>query len=189
MYFKSIIGAIFTTLAVMSFSANAIPTPSTEYMDLETGTDPLIILATGASPTSQTGQMTGDYLGLSWVLEYTSLLNYTLTNDNGLYSSGTYTNFLITEFLFDCSGCSTGTSKSTGVFTDSTYGNIINVTSVGTWAGLFGQGPIEWRGTGTFKFLNAAPDIEVAVPATMFLFAPALLGLLVLRRKAKKSVA
>ncbi|GAC27185.1 hypothetical protein GPAL_0304 [Glaciecola pallidula DSM 14239 = ACAM 615] len=42
-----------------------------------------------------------------------------------------------------------------------------------------------WSGKGTFTFSKTAPLIDVPVPATMFLFAPALPGLFALRRKAQ----
>jgi hypothetical protein len=79
-------------------------------------------------------------------------------------------------------------STTTGKFFDTVLGvDVFNVSSVGVATGTFGN-PITWVGTGTFTFLGGAPDVEVSVPATMFLFAPALLGLLALRRKAKNSV-
>lgn len=133
--------------------------------------------------------MTGSYLGLEWVLVYSALLNYELSNDNGVYSTGTYTDFLITNYAFDT--VTTGTSASKGFFTDGTSGlNIMKVTSAGNWSGAFGgNAPIDWEGSGSFEFLDAANPIKVPAPATIFLFAPALIGLLALRRRAKNSVA
>ena len=182
MYFKSIISGIFISLAVMSFSANAaLVTGGVMELNTTTG-NPLSLEATNTSPTSQIGEMTGSYLGLDWVLEYTALLNYKLTNDFGLYSEGTYEDFEIT------SGNSSN-STTTGVFYDTALEkNVFNVSSIGVATGTFGS-PISWEGTGTFTFSDDAKMIEVPVPATIFLFIPALIGLLVLRRKAKNSVA
>jgi len=182
MYFKSIISGIFISLAVVSFSANATLVKGVE-MELNTTTgSSLDLVVTSPMPSSQIGKMKGDYLGLDWVLEYTALLNYKLTNDFGLYSEGTYEDFEIT------SGNSSN-STTTGVFYDTALEkNVFNVSSIGVATGTFGS-PISWEGTGTFTFLDDAKMIEVPVPATIFLFIPALIGLLVLRRKAKNSVA
>jgi len=190
MYLKSIISGIFISLAVMSFSANAALVTG-GVMELKTTTgNPLSLVATGTSPTSQIGEMTGSYLGLDWVLVYSSLLNYELSNDNGVYSTGTYTDFEIDEFLFDTPGGTTGTSTSVGFFTDTSGSNIMEVTSAGNWSGAFGTtSPIDWEGEGSFEFLHNANPIDVPVPATIFLFTPALIGLLALRRRAKNSVA
>ena len=189
MYLKSIISGIFISLAVMSFSANAaLVTGGVMELNTTTG-NPLSLEATNTSPTSQIGEMTGSYLGLDWVLVYSSLLNYELSNDNGVYSTGTYTDFLITSYAFDTG--TTGTSASQGFFTDGNSGdNIISVTSAGNWSGAFGTtSPIDWEGEGSFEFLHNANPIDVPVPATIFLFTPALIGLLALRRRAKNSVA
>jgi hypothetical protein len=184
MILKPLIAATFTCLAVMSFSANAatVLAGTTMTLSTEAGSPLTIMSGSDGKPTSQVGQMTGSHLGLNWVLDYTSLLNYTLTNDNGIYSQGTYTDFEITDFQFN-----PNTSESSGVFTDSTLGEIIDVTSVGTWSGAFGD-PIAWEGTGTFAFRSNAPS-AVPIPAAAFLFAPALLGFMGLRRKAKNAVA
>jgi hypothetical protein len=181
MYFKSIIGAIFTSLAVMSFSANAA------LISIELNTDsngPLLITAPNNSPTAQQGQMTGFQLGYQWTLEYTSPLNYTLTNTNGFSSQGIYSSFVITP-------TSLTESTSVGIFTDNVDGVIATVSSTGTFIGSYSQTvPIEWEGKGVFTFTeDASRRIDVPVPATMFLFAPALLGLFALRRKAKNTVA
>ena len=182
MYLKSIISGIFISLAVVSFSANAIPVTG-GVMELETGNVPLTLSATGNALTGQTGQMSGSHLGLDWLLVYTSPLTYELRNDNGVYSTGTYDNFLITEF-----DNSAKTSSTSGEFIDVSGTHIIDVTSEGTYTGSFGSGLL-WRGEGTFTFLDAANPIDVPVPATIFLFTPALIGLLALRRRAKNSVA
>jgi hypothetical protein len=180
MYFKSIIGAIFTSLAVMSFSANSALVVG-GVMELETELNsPLVLSATGSVLTGQTGQMTGSYLGLDWLLVYSSPLNYVLSNNLGFYSSGTYNDFIIT-------GYTSSTSSTSGLFNDGAS-DIISVTSDGTYTGSFGSG-LMWSGKGTFTFSKTAPQIDVPVPATMFLFAPALLGLFALRRKAKNAVA
>lgn len=72
MYFKSIIGAIFTSLAVISFSANAALIKS---MQLETNPNsPLQITRPNISPTIQQGQMTGCQLEYQRTLNYTSLV-------------------------------------------------------------------------------------------------------------------
>jgi hypothetical protein len=188
MYFKSIISGLFISFAVVSFSANAALVTG-GVMELETTDDsPLKLEASGKFPTSQIGTMTGDYLGLDWVLEYTALLNYELSNNNGVYSTGTYTSFEVVDFLFDTG--TTGTSTSKGFFTDGDSGlNIIEVTSAGNWSGTFNVSPINWEGKGSFEFLDAANQIDVPAPATIFLSIPALIGLLVLRRRAKNSVA
>jgi hypothetical protein len=191
MYFKSIISGLFISFAVVSFSANAALVTG-GVMELETTDDsPLKLEASGKFPTSQIGTMTGDYLGLDWVLEYTALLNYELSNNNGVYSTGTYTSFKIVEFLFDTNTNTTGTSTSKGFFTDGDSRlNIIEVTSAGNWSGAFGgSSPIDWEGKGSFRFLDDAKKIDVSAPATIFLSIPALIGLLVLRRRAKNSVA
>jgi type II secretory pathway pseudopilin PulG len=187
MILKPLIAATFTCLAVMSFSANAatVLAGTTMTLSTEAGSPLTIMSGSDGKPTSQVGQMAGSHLGLNWLLDYTSPLNYILINDNGIYSQGTYTDFEITDFQFTTS--STGTSTSSGVFTDSTLGEIIDVTSVGTWSGAFG-GPIDWEGTGTFAFRSNAPS-AVPIPAAAFLFAPALLGFMGLRRKAKNLAA
>jgi hypothetical protein len=125
--------------------------------------------------------MTGTHAGLYWTLDYTAPISYTLSNDNGVYSQGIYTDFVTTAGMAN-------TSTSTGIFTDSTLGAIINVSSVGSYEGSYDGAPIEWIGTGTFTFLKGAL-FAVPIPAAAFLFAPALLGFMGLHRKAKNAVA
>jgi hypothetical protein len=182
MYFKSIISGIFISLAIVSFSANAALVTGVEMELTTTAGSPLELVVTSSSPSSQTGQMTGSYLGLDWVLDYTALLNYELRNNLGVYSSGVYNSFLIT------SGASSN-STTTGVFFDTDLAtDVFSVSSTGVATGKFGD-PISWVGTGKFTFLDGAKQIDVPAPATIFLSIPALIGLLALRRRAKSSVA
>jgi hypothetical protein len=189
MILKPLIATTLTCLSVMSFSANAAPVVlanTTMTLNTEVNSSLLIDSPPSGIPVSQVGQMTGSHLGLDWVLDYTNPLDYILSNNNGVYSQGTYTDFVITGYT--TTGSNSGTSTSTGSFTDSTLGGvIIDVTSEGTWSGAFDQS-IYWEGTGTFNFRSNAPS-AVPLPATAFLFAPALLGFMSLRRKAKNSVA
>jgi len=69
------------------------------------------------------------------------------------------------------------------------YHNVINTTSLGAIYSEWGWNSIVIDPVYTFSTWTSAPIGEVPIPAAAFMFAPALLGFMGLRRKAKNSVA